>query len=160
MRISVLAIALIGITVPGVAAAGPGLSSLTWLSGQWARKDAGGLAEEHWSTPAGGAMMGMFRLVKDGKVVFYELLTITEEGGKLVLRIRHLDSALNPWASEAKGPLTYRGKAGKGKAVFHNKTDKVQRMEFSKRGKNRLRIRLVSIVKKREKYMDFDFKRR
>ncbi len=159
MRRIAVAIALLGICFPGTAS-GKGLASLSWLTGQWVRRDAGGLAEEHWSTPAGGAMMGMFRLVKKGKVVFYELLTITKEGGQLVLRIRHLDTRLMPWASEARGPLTYRGKAGKGKAVFHNKTDKVVRIEFLRKGKKGLRIRLVSIVKKKEKYIDFDFKRR
>jgi hypothetical protein len=34
-------------------------------------------------------MMGMFRLVKDGKVVFYEFLTLVEHEGSLLLKLKH-----------------------------------------------------------------------
>lgn len=36
-----------------------------------------------WSAPVGGTMVGHFRLVRDGKPVFYELLTLIEVEGSV-----------------------------------------------------------------------------
>ena len=46
-------------------------------------------------------MMGMYRLVRDGKPVFYELLTLVEENGTLMLRLKHFHPDLKGW--EEKG---------------------------------------------------------
>ena len=45
----------------------------------------------------GSSMLGMFRFVKDGKVVFYELMTIAEENKSLVLKIKHFNPDLSGW---------------------------------------------------------------
>lgn len=45
----------------------------------------------------GRAMMGMFRLLKEDKVVFYEFFRIAEENGSLVLRLKHFHSDLKGW---------------------------------------------------------------
>ena len=63
------------------------LAAMDWLVGRWVGNALGGEVEEVWSAPAGGAMMGMYRLVKDGAPVFYELLTIVEDNGSLVMRL-------------------------------------------------------------------------
>jgi hypothetical protein len=39
------------------------------------------------SAPAGGVMMGMYRLVIDGKPSFYEFLHLAEDQGSLVLKL-------------------------------------------------------------------------
>ena len=44
-----------------------------------------------------GAMMGMFRLIKDDKVVFYEFFRLAEEGETLVLRLKHFHPDLKGW---------------------------------------------------------------
>jgi len=44
-----------------------------------------------------GSMMGMFRLVKDDKVTFYELFRIAEENGSLVLRLKHFHPDMKGW---------------------------------------------------------------
>jgi hypothetical protein len=46
-------------------------------------------------------MMGMYRLVRDGKPVFYELLTVVGENGTLILRLKHFNPDLTGW--EEKG---------------------------------------------------------
>lgn len=73
------------------------LSQMAWLAGHWVAPALGGEAEEIWSQPKAGSMMGMFRLVRDNKVMFYELLTLVEEGGSLILRLKHFNPDLTGW---------------------------------------------------------------
>jgi hypothetical protein len=47
-------------------------------------------------------MMGMYRLVRDSKVVFYELLTLVQDGGSLVLRLKHFNPDLTGWEEKQK----------------------------------------------------------
>lgn len=73
------------------------INQVSWLEGHWRSEALGGIAEEYWSAPAGNAMMGMFRLLQNGKVSFYELFIISKDEGTLFLRLKHFDSRLNGW---------------------------------------------------------------
>lgn len=73
------------------------LTMLTWLAGHWRGQALGGDVEEVWAPPLAGSMMGAFKLVVDGKVKFYELETITEENGTLILRLKHFGPLLKGW---------------------------------------------------------------
>jgi hypothetical protein len=77
------------------------LPVMSWLAGQWTGGGLGGQVEEIWSQPQAGAMMGMFRLVREGKTSFYELMTLVEENGSLSLRVKHFNPDLTGW--EEKG---------------------------------------------------------
>src|SRR6516225_212830 len=55
------------------------IEGIAWLAGRWVGGDPGQSTEEIWSPPLGNSMMGSFRLLKNGKVVFYEFCTIAEE---------------------------------------------------------------------------------
>ena len=77
------------------------LADLAWFEGEWAGPGLGGQCEEVWSGPAGGAMMGMFRLLKDGKPVFYEFLTLVEQDGSLALKLKHFNPDLTGWEEKA-----------------------------------------------------------
>lgn len=83
------------------------VQDMAWLAGQWTGPGLGGVCEENWSAPAGGAMMGMFRLVKDGAVVFYEFLTLVEQEGSLVLKLKHFNPDLTGW-EEKKDFVSFR----------------------------------------------------
>jgi hypothetical protein len=87
---------------PGTASPPATLADMAWLAGHWTGEALGGQSEEIWSEPAGGAMMGMYRLVRDGKPVFYELLTIVEEKGSLMLRLKHFNPDLTGWEEKLK----------------------------------------------------------
>ena len=78
------------------------MSDVAWLAGHWVGPALGGEAEEIWSPPKAGSMMGMYRLVRDGKVVFYELLALVQEGGSLVLRLKHFNPDLTGWEEKQK----------------------------------------------------------
>lgn len=77
------------------------LADFTWLAGHWTGPALGGLSEEMWTRPNAGSMQGMYRLVKDGKIVFYELLTLTEKTGSVVLRLKHFNADLTGWEEKA-----------------------------------------------------------
>src|ERR1700741_1016083 len=55
-----------------------------WITGHRRGPGIGGEAEEIWSAPEAGAMMCAFRVIKDGKVWFYEISLIAEDKGSLV----------------------------------------------------------------------------
>ena len=74
-----------------------GIRDVAWIAGAWYGEALGGQAEETWSAPSAGTMMGMYRLVKEERVIFYELLTIVEEAGSLILRLKHFDPELGGW---------------------------------------------------------------
>gem|GEM_PF-857349 len=76
-------------------AAEPSIDDFAWLVGRWRGEALGGVAEEVWLPPAGGAMSGIFRTVKDGAVNFYELFTLAEPG--LDLRLKHFGADLVGW---------------------------------------------------------------
>ncbi|MEQ8423901.1 MAG: DUF6265 family protein [Cyclobacteriaceae bacterium] len=73
------------------------LSDISWISGHWRGEAFGGITEEIWSDPLGNSMMCVFKSVIDGKVKFYELVTVTEENQTLMLRLKHFHSDLKGW---------------------------------------------------------------
>ena len=77
------------------------IADVSWISGHWQGEGLGGVCEEIWSPPLGNNMMGMFRFVKDGKLVFYEFETIVEESNSLNLKIKHFSQDFIGW--EEKG---------------------------------------------------------
>ena len=79
------------------------LADFAWLVGAWTGTGLGGVSQETWSPPAGGAMMGMFRQVEEGRIVFYELLTLVERDGTVALRLKHFNADLTGW--EEKGQV-------------------------------------------------------
>ena len=54
------------------------LSKYESLAGCWEGKFGNHTYEEQWMKPAGGAMLGMSRTIKDGKIVEFEFVQIVE----------------------------------------------------------------------------------
>ena len=74
-----------------------GLSAVAWIAGHWRGEAFGGIAEEVWTPPLGDSMMAAFKVTVDGKVKFYELVTIMEQGDTLILKLKHFSSKLHGW---------------------------------------------------------------
>lgn len=73
--------------IAGVAAlahdGGVKVDDLGWMAGTWTCSVWGGTFQETWLPPSGGTLQGTGRLVRDGKVVFMEFMTIeAAENGK------------------------------------------------------------------------------
>jgi hypothetical protein len=83
------------------------VADLAWLAGSWTGEGLGGQIDEVWSTPGGGAMVGYFRLVRDGKPVFYEILTLLESEGSVELRLKHVNPDMTGW-EEKDGFVTFK----------------------------------------------------
>ena len=98
------------------------LSDIQWIQGHWRGEAFGGITEEVWTPPLGDSMMCAFKLTVENKVQFYELVTIVEENGTLIMRLRHFDGKMIGW--EAKNePLEFK--------LVKITTDKVYFDEFT-----------------------------
>lgn len=73
------------------------LDAVAWIAGHWRGEAFGGIAEEVWTPPLGDSMMAAFKVTVDGKVKFYELETIMEQGETLILKLKHFSSNLHGW---------------------------------------------------------------
>ncbi|MEM7783639.1 MAG: DUF6265 family protein [Planctomycetota bacterium] len=73
------------------------IDQVQWIAGNWSGTAMGGKFEETWSPPSFGAMMGMFKFIKDDKIAFYELLTIVPKEESLIVRLKHFDDQLVGW---------------------------------------------------------------
>lgn len=65
------------------------VSSLAWIAGQWKGTLNDRVIEQHWMTPLGPSMVGMYRNVRDEQPQLYELLAIEQDGAGVALRIKH-----------------------------------------------------------------------
>jgi hypothetical protein len=78
------------------------IAHLAWLTGRWVGMHGSEEIEEHWSTVAGGGMIGMFRAIADGHPRFYELITFDTQGKGLACRFRHFNRDLTAWEKKAE----------------------------------------------------------
>jgi hypothetical protein len=62
---------------------------LSWMSGSWAGEVWGGRMEEHWTSQDAGTLLGMNRLVREGRTVHKEFMWIesTDKGTSLSVRV-------------------------------------------------------------------------
>jgi len=103
----------------GTAAGRYRIEQIAWMAGDW-QGEAGpeAFSQEVWAAPAGDCMMGMWRLVVAGRVKLFESLSITQEAGGPVMRLRHIGADGVAW-EERDTPLTLQlHEAGDGLVVF------------------------------------------
>lgn len=99
-------------TVPAADAQTPprDLNDLAFIAGTWKTTSEWGDMEEYWSKPMGNCMMCVYRCVKDGKIVFYELIVIEQTPSGPVMKLRHFNPGLVAWEEKDKPyeyPLMY-----------------------------------------------------
>ncbi len=94
------------------------LSDVAWIQGHWRGEAFGGITEEIWSPPLGNSMMCAFKLVVEGQVRFYEIVTLTEEQGTLMLRLKHFHGDLKGWEEKEETMDFPLVKVSPGKVFF------------------------------------------
>lgn len=94
------------------------LEDVAWIAGHWRGEALGGIVEEVWTPPLGPSMMASFKLVVGDEVRFYELCTLTEENGSLMLRLKHFHSDLKGWEEKDETVDFPLLEIGPGKVVF------------------------------------------
>ncbi len=112
------------------------IKDMAWFAGHWTGEALGGISEEIWSPPRDGGMMGMYRLIRNGKPVFYELLTMVEENGSLIVRLKHFNRDMTGW--EEKNKTVDFPFVGKADGVIH-----FEGMAFRPEGSNGVTIFLA-----------------
>jgi uncharacterized protein YfiM (DUF2279 family) len=55
------------------------VARLGWMAGSWSGTNDGVMTEEHWTSAAGGALVGMHKEVRDGRMVAFEFLRIAPD---------------------------------------------------------------------------------
>lgn len=120
------------------------LNDIAWLAGHWQGEAFGGITEEIWAPPLGGSMMGAFKLVSDGDVNFYEIMTIREINGTILLQLKHFHSDLKGWETQNETVDFPLVKVAPGKIYFDDFT--IERID-----ENNLHIYVVIESKEGEK---------
>ncbi|AUC82793.1 DUF6265 family protein [Lacinutrix sp. Bg11-31] len=73
------------------------LNQVSWIEGRWLGEAFGGITEEIWSPPLGDSMMFSFKLVSEGKVVFYEFGGIRQVDDTLIFQLKHFENDFKGW---------------------------------------------------------------
>lgn len=120
MRVALSAFVILCLSVTAPAGEPPdtNIIQLHWLAGHWVDSSEGNLSEETWVAPSGDCMVGMWRLVVNGKARVYELLTITQEEDSVVMRLRHFDRAGVGWEDKEHPLLLRLTEMGTNMALF------------------------------------------
>lgn len=77
------------------------LADASILVGSWSGTAFGGTLEEVWNPPSAGSMVGLFKLMQDDEVAFYEILLLVEEEGTLNLKVKHFSADFSAWEEKA-----------------------------------------------------------
>ena len=80
------------------------LAQTAILAGYWRGERGGVVLEEMWLPPSAGVAQGTVRLVQNGKLGTIELIVVTAEADRVVMRYNHFHSDYRPW--EDDGPIT------------------------------------------------------
>lgn len=98
------------------------IADVAWLAGYWRGEGLGGPCEEIWSLPAGDRMQGIFTLSREGALVFSEAMTLVEEEGSLVLKVKHFTPEFVGWEAKedfVSFPLVKLGEPDPGDRVAY-----------------------------------------
>jgi hypothetical protein len=126
-----------------------GLQDLAFISGHSRGELDGGVADEHWSEPAGDSMMGIYRYVKNGKVQMYEMMVIEQTAKGPVLRLKHFNAGLEGWEDKTQVWSFPLVRFTLGEAVFE-RPDKSIRITYRVAGAGVLEATLEHAGKKPE----------
>ena len=112
------------------------IADVGWMAGYWRGPGLGGDCEEIWSLPAGDRMQGIFTLSRDGALTFSEAMTLVEEEGSLVLKVKHFTPEFVGWEEKEDYVSFPLVKLGEDEAYFRGLT-------FRRTGADELSIYIV-----------------
>ena len=121
------------------------LADVDWLVGVWRNVPGERMTfEEHWTAPAAGGMMGMFRLMSGDKVAVYEYLLLEASDEGVTMRMRHYRPGL---VDADPAPIRLKlAEASKEKLVFENlDNDKLKRVTYAVNADGQLTVSVETI---------------
>lgn len=122
-----------------------------WLAGCWRQANAALVIEEIWLPPAGGALMGIGRTIRQDSLVMWEHLVIRRTGGGLLLEASpsNQPSAAFP-ATEASDSVV----------AFENSShDFPQVIRYERRGSDSLYAVVSGTVRDRQRSIEYQYAR-
>ncbi|MBK8466920.1 MAG: hypothetical protein IPL32_13910 [Chloracidobacterium sp.] len=130
------------------------VASVKWLTGCWEMRNEpkGTVTSEQWTSSEGGALFGIGRTVKKGKLVSWEFMRIVQENDSAKF------FAQLPNAAQAT-PFALKS-ANVGEMVFENlQNDFPHRVIYRNAGVNKLAARIEGKINEKDKGIDFAFVR-
>lgn len=128
------------------------LNQVAWLEGHWKGEAFGGITEEIWSPPLGDSMMFSFKLVSEGKVVFYELGGIRQVDDTLIFQLKHFGNDFKGWEEKNETIDAKLVKIEKNRVYFNGFT-------FEKISDAEINIYVVIKDKGKTEEMKFNYKK-
>jgi hypothetical protein len=100
----------------------PTLADFGWLAGRWQGAWGPRSAQQTWTAPKAGVMLGTFQLVEGDKTLVLELFTLVENTDGIKLYLRHFTPSLNAWEKAGATALDLQSADAKS-IVFVNSGD-------------------------------------
>jgi hypothetical protein len=98
------------------------LADFAWLAGRWQGSWGPRVAQQIWTAPKAGVMMGTFQLAENDKTLVLELFTVVEEPDGIKFHLRHFTPSLVQW--EKSGPTVLNLASADSKSIiFENPLD-------------------------------------
>ncbi|MBZ5693873.1 MAG: DUF6265 family protein [Acidobacteriia bacterium] len=98
------------------------LADFAWLAGRWQGAWGPRIAQQVWTAPKAGVMLGAFQLAENDKTLVLELFTLVEDTDGIKLHLRHFTPALAAW--EKAGPAVLKLASTDPKTItFENAVD-------------------------------------
>jgi hypothetical protein len=132
------------------AAAADDIARLSWLAGCWSGTQGEVTTEEHWTSPAGGEMVGMNKAVAGGRVVFFEFLRIAPQEGRLCYLASPRGGAVTPFCATT---------VGEQRVVFENREHDFPQRIIYERHDGGLRARTEGTVDGKERSESWEWGR-
>ncbi|HKG23095.1 MAG TPA: DUF6265 family protein [Blastocatellia bacterium] len=133
------------------------LSDLDFIAGRWQGELGSGVTEEHWSTASGNSMMGMFKYVKDGKAVFYEMMLIEHTTGVPALKLKHFNPGLIGWEEKAQVWTYPLVEFQKNRAAFE-RSDKESALIFNRTSADSMSVTLERVKDGKKSSEEFKYR--
>jgi hypothetical protein len=98
------------------------LADFAWLAGRWQGAWGQRVAQQVWTAPKAGVMLGVFQLAENDKTLVLELFTVVDESDGIKFHLRHFTPSLVAW--EKSGPTILNLASADAKTiVFENPLD-------------------------------------
>ena len=100
----------------------PTLADFAWLAGRWQGAWGPRVAQQVWTAPKAGLMLGTFQLAEGDKTLVLELFTLVEGPNGIEFHLRHFTPALVTWEKSSPTVLNLASLDPK-VATFENPVD-------------------------------------
>jgi hypothetical protein len=95
-----------------------------FMTGEWRTDAWGGNGDEIWSKPESGNMVGVWRFMKAGKLVFTEHISLEDDAERgPVMRLKHFHPGMKGWEEKDEAVTLYLEKFQPGDARWNYEKD-------------------------------------